>query len=138
MELIRSVCVRVIDNKRMRLQELGQMVFKAERYRGSVIMLVLIVLTMTMLEIAMLSLILTRSLGDKGVLLTQDQVARRGTETALTRISNSLSAYLAASGTTNVDTAFAAGGSNDIENVALTATDPEDSSADATNVTISA
>jgi hypothetical protein len=126
------------DTMSMQLLRLGQMMFKTERYRGSVIVLVLIVLTMTMLEIAMLSLILTRSLGEEGVTVTQNQVARRGTETALTRITNNLYTYVSASGTTGVDAAFALGGSNAIENDALTATDPEDGSTDATNVTISA
>lgn len=106
--------------------------------KGNVVVLVLIVLTVTMLEIAMLSLILTRGLSAEAQLSGRQLTVRNAAETAITRLSNNLWTYVLASGTGSVNTAFARGGSNDIDSTALSAVNPETSGTEATNITIDA
>ena len=107
--------------------------------KGTVLVLVLVVLTVTILEVALLSSILVRSFGEEAVTASDNTVSRHAVQTAFTRLESDLTSYLLANGTTNVATDFAAGGANAINSVALTTTNPETGTpGEATNATISA
>ena len=92
---------------------------------GSALVLVFIVLTIVTLELAVVSLILTRSLGDEGLLMSQNLVARQAADTAINQLTKKLYDYLVVNGQTSVNTDFAQGGSQAIVATDLSTTNPE-------------
>ncbi len=81
---------------------------------GSILMLVFFFIILLTLEVAMVNLISTRSLGEEGVYSSRGASAEMALNTAVNRLTDDLYGYLAANGDTTVATDFARGGANDI------------------------
>lgn len=81
----------------------------ATSHRGSAILLTLAMLILLSLEVAVISLIAVRGLGDEGVLLTQNLVTRRAASTGLHRLEGRLYEYLKTNVPTSVLSTYGSG-----------------------------
>ncbi len=104
---------------------------------GSILMLVFFFIILLTLEVAMVNLISTRSLGEEGVYSSRGASAEMALNTAVNRLTDDLYGYLAANGDTTVATDFARGGANDISEV-LQAKKPSTGALENTDFTIEA
>ncbi|MBY0403486.1 MAG: hypothetical protein K2X66_06275 [Cyanobacteria bacterium] len=105
---------------------------------GTTMPLVMFLLTMMILNISIFGLMLSRGLGDEGFLLSYNIPAKRGLETAFTRLTSSVNTYLQQSDTSALTTDYAQAGPQAITNAVIQATNPETSATDNTPTTISA
>ncbi|MDX2084943.1 MAG: hypothetical protein SFZ03_06085 [Candidatus Melainabacteria bacterium] len=108
---------------------------------GSVIVLVLALLFLITFEMLIMGLVVSRSLGEEGILVSQNLGAREATQVATTRLIDRLNTYVLANGAGSAaDTAFASGGAQAISNQVLQTRNPEaaGSAEQNTDITISA
>ncbi|MBX2860419.1 MAG: WD40 repeat domain-containing protein [Vampirovibrio sp.] len=114
--------------------------FTGKAERGSAIILMLMFLVLVMLEITILGAIVSRGMGEEGILGSQNIAAQQANQTAVRRLSDDLRDYLLGGGLpANVLTDFAEGtGANAIVSQNLAAVDPETGTSAAGNVTINA
>lgn len=104
---------------------------------GQALILTLVVITMLVLEVAVISLIAIRGFGEEGLLMSQNISTRRAAEIALNRLNTSLVSYLNTTGTpAGADTAYAQNVSP-ITSITLTLDNP-DGGTSSTSITIDA
>ncbi|MEB3205865.1 MAG: hypothetical protein VKK59_00780, partial [Vampirovibrionales bacterium] len=106
--------------------------------KAMALVLVLFIINILLLEIIMLSTVVTKDLGTEGVLQTQNQVAKRGLETAFTRLNQTLQSYVLTNGTAGVEAAFAQGAASALTNTVVSTTNPETSTTENSALTIDA
>ena len=73
---------------------------------GTVLLLTIMMLVLLTFEVAVISLVAQRGLGEEGMLQSQHIAARRGGETVLNQLENALYTYLQANDDTSAETAF--------------------------------
>ncbi|MEB3245785.1 MAG: hypothetical protein VKJ06_07360 [Vampirovibrionales bacterium] len=101
--------------------------------RGLATVLVLSMLILVTIELLVMGLLVSRSMGDEAVLSSQNTVARKAAETAIEQLGQQIQNYLLSGNSPDLAViAFAQGGVNDIDAQALTVVNPETGSADAT------
>jgi hypothetical protein len=99
---------------------------KRFRHRGMALLLTLITIMLLSLEVAIISVVATRGMGEEATLFTRYMAVRRGAETALTRLNTKMADYLNGQGTPNqADTWFAEGGGGSIDSQSLTLDNPD-------------
>ncbi|MDX2084489.1 MAG: hypothetical protein SFZ03_03780, partial [Candidatus Melainabacteria bacterium] len=124
-----------------RLQTLWVGYFGKTRATGSVIVLVLALLFLITFEMLIMGLVVSRSLGEEGILVSQNLGAREATQVAMTRLVDRLNSYLLTNTAGSAaDVAFASGGAQAINNQVLQTRNPEaaGSAEQNTDITISA
>ncbi|MGE0201047.1 MAG: hypothetical protein AB7P76_08770 [Candidatus Melainabacteria bacterium] len=89
------------------------------------------------LEVTVVNLIAQRSLGEGAILSTQNISARYAQSAAFNRLEQALNQYLMNNGTTGIETAFAKGGAQEIDET-LDVTNPETGSTETGTVNIQA
>ena len=105
---------------------------------GTVLLLTIMMLVLLTFEVAVISLVAQRGLGEEGMLQSQHSAARRGGETVLNQLENALYTYLQANDDTSAETAFNYGGSNYIAQSDLMITPPGGGADIATDVKVTA
>lgn len=106
--------------------------------QGTILIITLFFIVLMTLEVTMISFVMQRSVGEKAISGTAYQAAKGGTQVAVQRLKDNLYEYLVQNGSDNVTTAFAKGGSNDIDDEDLLAYNAEGSADEDTGVDISA
>jgi hypothetical protein len=101
-------------------------------------MLTILMLVLLSLQVAVISLVAIRGLGEEGMAVSQKIQGRQAAETAIARLTDSLRLYLLSNTGSQAEVAFAQGGSSAINNTVLTADNPDSGSSNTTPVTISA
>ena len=102
------------------------------------LLLTLMMLVLLTFEVAVISLVAQRGLGEEGMLQSQHIAARRGGETVLHQLENALYTYLQANDGAAAETAFNYGGSNYIAQSDLMITPPGGGADIATDVKVTA
>ncbi|MGE0201048.1 MAG: hypothetical protein AB7P76_08775 [Candidatus Melainabacteria bacterium] len=102
---------------------------------GNVLVLTFFFIVLLTLEVAVVNLIAQRSLGEGAILSTQNISARYAQIAAFNHLEQDIIAYLKNSGASGIETAFAKGGANDIDET-LDVTNPETGSSETGTVNI--
>ena len=105
---------------------------------GTVLLLTIMMLVLLTFEVAVISLVAQRGLGEEGMLQSQHIAARRGGETVLSQLESALHTYLQANDGAAAETAFNYGGSNYIAQSDLMITPPGGGADIATDVKVTA
>lgn len=94
--------------------------------RGSVLLLTLMMIMLMTFEVALVSLVVLRGLGEEGMLASQSIVARRSAETAINQLETQIYTALVSTPRDTVKTQYALGGSaqGSYNNQVLQVTDP--------------
>ncbi|HEY9744823.1 MAG TPA: WD40 repeat domain-containing protein [Oculatellaceae cyanobacterium] len=94
--------------------------------RGMALLLTLVTIMLLSLEVAIVSTVATRGMGQEATLFTRHTAVRRGAETAINRLNTKIANYLNGQGTPNqAESWFAEGGSGAITNQSLTLDNPD-------------
>ena len=105
---------------------------------GSALVIVLLLLALVTVELGVLGMVVTQGLGDEGILVSQNIVAKKATDVALNRIQERLRQHLQTHHPNQVMSDFGQRHSQAIHEEALTALNPETGATDETGVMISA
>jgi hypothetical protein len=109
---------------------------------GTIIILVMVVMIILFMNLAILSIVLVRGMGEEGILLSQNISARKATEIGIERLKKNIYDYFGTNGvnaniyTSPASGAFRQGGSDDIDGVTLQVQNPEGGAMETTPIRI--
>jgi hypothetical protein len=109
---------------------------------GTIIILVMVVMMILFMNLAILSIVLVRGMGEEGILLSQNISARKATEIGIERLKKNIYDYFGTNGvnaniyTSPASGAFRQGGSDDIDGVTLQVQNPEGGAMETTPIRI--